>query len=90
MTERRPIREAWVAGLVAALALVASFVGSLVVPGLATPAALVAVPVAAAAAWLYRHELRSGGWRTVAGLAVLAIGLAVVLVPPSYFARLLP
>ena len=90
MTARSAIRDAWNAGLVAAAALVATLVGSLVAPGLGTPAALVGIPVVAAAAWLDRRELRSGGWWTVAGLGVLTIGLALMLVPPSHFARLLP
>jgi hypothetical protein len=76
------------AALVASAALLAAFVGSLLVPALGTSVAQVALPVAAASAWLYRRELRSGGRWTVAGIFVLAIGLTLALVSPSYFGRL--
>ena len=78
------------AGLFASAALLTAFVGSFIVPALGSPVALVALPVAAAAAWLFRRELRSGGWWTAAGIFVLFMGLTLVLVSPSYFAGLLP
>jgi hypothetical protein len=90
MTRRFAVGDAWIAGLVAAAALMGTLAGSLVAPGLGSPVALVLIPVGAAAAWLYRGELQAGGWRTVAGIAVLFIGLALLLVSPSHLARLVP
>lgn len=91
MTDRLRHADGWLgAGLAAGVTLVAVFAGSVLLPGLASPVAKVALPVAAAAAWLYRHELRSGGWWTVAGIVALGIGLALFLVSPSFLARLVP
>jgi hypothetical protein len=89
MTDRLINTDGWLAaGLVASAAMLGAFIASFMVPVLGTPVAQAAVPVAATAAWLYRQELRSGGWWTMAGIIVLVMGLTVVLVSPSYFGRL--
>ena len=91
MAHRLINTDGWLAaGLVASAALLAAFIGSFMVPVLGTPVVQVALPVAAAAAWLYRRELRSGGWWTVAGIIVLVMGLTLVLVSHSYLAGPLP
>ena len=82
--------EAWEAGMAAAIALAGLWLGGYAFPGLHSLPVLVAGPVIIAGLWLYRSEIRAAGWWSVAVAALIALGVGLFLVSPSYIGRLLP